>query len=186
MSCAVCPSNTCTDCSSTHILDVAGMRVSVCPATEYGVVDTDLQCSSCSDASCDFCASSPCTDCSSSYILDVAGTCVSACPATEYGGVALTGKAHLAATRAATSARPTPAPTAAASASWTWRDARLWVPRDRVRRRGHIPVVRILQRRELRRLRARHVHRLQQHIHLRHAGDVCLCGPFDRVPRRGH
>ena len=63
------------------------MRVSVCPATEYGVVDTDLQCSSCSDTSCDVGPSNTRTGCSSTHTSDVAGTCVSACPATEYGVV---------------------------------------------------------------------------------------------------
>ena len=57
-SCDVCPPNTYTDCSCTHISEVAATEcVSARPATEYGVVDTDLQCSSGSDASCDACPS---------------------------------------------------------------------------------------------------------------------------------
>ena len=57
----------------------------MCPATEYGVVDTDLQCSSCSDTSCDVCPPNTRIDCSSTNISDAAGKCVSACAATEYG-----------------------------------------------------------------------------------------------------
>ena len=54
-SCDAYASNTCTDCSSTYILDIAGACVFACPATKHGVVDTDLLCSSRSTASCGVC-----------------------------------------------------------------------------------------------------------------------------------
>ena len=166
-SCDVCPPNTCTDCSCTHISEVAATEcVSARPATEYGVVDTDLQCSSgsdascdacpsqhlhrlqqhlhlgrggderlcvpcdrvrrrgtdrqgssCSDASCDVCPSNTCTDSSSICILDVAGRASLGASRPSTASWTHTRSAHLAATRAATSARPTRAPTAAAHTS---------------------------------------------------------------------
>ena len=44
VNCDICASDTCTDCSSGYILSVAGVCVTGCPATEYGVVDTDASC----------------------------------------------------------------------------------------------------------------------------------------------
>ena len=43
--CDVCASDTCTECASTFILDAdAGSCAKTCPAGEYGVADTDAQC----------------------------------------------------------------------------------------------------------------------------------------------
>ena len=42
--CDVCATDTCTDCSVGFILNTTGTCVSACPAGEYGVVESDLQC----------------------------------------------------------------------------------------------------------------------------------------------
>jgi hypothetical protein len=42
--CDVCATDTCTDCSSGYILNVAGTCVAACPAGQYGVVDALVQC----------------------------------------------------------------------------------------------------------------------------------------------
>ena len=82
---------------------------------------TDRQGSSCSDASCDVCPSNTCTDSSSICILDVAGRASLGASRPSTASWTHTRSAHLAATRAATSARPTHAPTAAARTFWTCR-----------------------------------------------------------------
>lgn len=87
-SCDVCAPNTCTDCTDGFILNLAAKCFSGCPATEHGVVDTDRQCLSRSDACFDVCPSNTCIDCSGDSILNFARTeCVPACPASEYGVV---------------------------------------------------------------------------------------------------
>ena len=131
-SCDVYASNTCTDCSSTYILDIAGACVVACPATQHGLVDTVLI-----SQHRELWRLSVRHDGRDGPILDVTGACVSACPATRYGVV----DTHLQCSPGS---------------------------------------------RELRRLRAQHVHRLHRRLHLEPRGQVLLWVPRDRARRRGH